>query len=549
MPADVFDMPRAFVSYVRPLMNRLSCHSGRTQAGKAQAHHARFVRVPPERWVGGVVVFVLLLDLALGVALARQTVPFSGFDEPWHWMRSEQISYGGLLPIRLGPNDWGGKVDKYAQYFGMLLAAPITKGQAVTLDEYRTLAAWAAHQGPDMIVSPFSSTATYTPLAYLPNAAGLALVRAAGGGLIQQAWGGRMAALFIYIALCALTVWLLPAGRLAALIVLSAPTAIYLATSFSADPLNLVLPALLMAWCLQLRLLPTGKLPRWQAIILLALAIAMGLLKITSVVFAGALLLVPRHYFTTRTARVAFISAGVAGAALLGAGWNIAVPFIPGIYWHKQVDPGRVLSDIVHHPLGHAAMMAQTVWKFGWFLWHDGYARFGGGPGPYHFIVGGPWCALALIVLLLLALGQQPRRRDPVAAVWMALLAVANVASIFTAFRVTYTPPGSDTIEGLQGRYFLLPVLMLLVALSLGVPAIRLPRSREHHPTARGYPPDKDAHQNRELEHFPAAYPKSNRSQNALAHAACVMLILTAMVSETSVMLTAMARYRLLLVQ
>jgi uncharacterized membrane protein len=293
--------------------------------------------------------------------------------------------------------------------------------------------------------------------------------------------------------------------------VLSAPTAIYLATSFSADPLNLVLPTLLIAWCLQLRLLPTGKLPRWQAIILLALAIAMGLLKITSVVFAGALLLVPRHYFTTRTARVAFISAGVAGAALVGAGWNIAVPFIPGIYWHKHVDPGRVLGDIAHHPLGHAAMMAQTVWKFGWFLWHDGYARFGGGPGPYHFIVDGPWCALALAVLLLLTLGQQQLRRDLPAALWVALLALANVAAIFTAFRMSYTPPDSEVIEGLQGRYFLLPILLLLVALSLCGPTLRLPRS--------------------------------------LAYVGCAVLLGTAMVSETSVMLIAMDHYRPLLLR
>jgi len=38
----------------------------------------------------------------------------------------------------------------------------------------------------------------------------------------------------------------------------------------------------------------------------------------------------------------------------------------------------------------------------------------------------------------------------------------------------------------------------------------------EHHPTARGYPSDEDARQNKELEHFPNDCTDPTRSENAL---------------------------------
>jgi len=42
----------------------------------------------------------------------------------------------------------------------------------------------------------------------------------------------------------------------------------------------------------------------------------------------------------------------------------------------------------------------------------------------------------------------------------------------------------------------------------------------EHHPATRGHPSDKDAGQNKELEHFPTRYPDSKRSENAPERAA-----------------------------
>ena len=103
-------------------------------------------------------------------------------------------------------------------------------------------------------------------------------------------------------------------------------------------------------------------------------------------------------------------------------------------------------------------------------MWMDGWGRMGGYPPP--FMLNAPkalsWAALA--TMLAIAAFDGADRRDLRASAFMATLAVVFTCVIFLAFWLTFSPPGSAVIQGVQGRYFQLAFLLTGWALVCAAP-------------------------------------------------------------------------------
>lgn len=421
-------------------------------------------------WPILVIALILVIDLGWGLLLAFRIPPFGGLDEAYHWLRIDQISFGELLARTLGPNNWGGTFDargvQLIGYFG---------------------GCWARHQLPDWhaahalarhlqkvpratFIGSFPSTASFAPLAYLPNATGVALARACGLDLLAQLHAGRIAGVVCYVAMSGLVVRLLPAGRLAVLSVLSMPGALAQAATLDADPLNTVLPALLAAWCLRLRLRPTAQFGLRPRTGLVSLVTGIGLLKLTAVVFAGLTLLIPRERFggaPTRWMFVAVCLAACAGVALL---WNLAYPFVPGMYWHTGADPKAALNVLAARPLHHLTTSLAAGFSNLPGLWQGAYGRIGGQASQNGIAAPAHLAWLGLAATLGLALSDRRGRAWPRAAAVVAICAIANVAILDLAFRIAFNPPNVEEPWGIQGRYLVSAALLLALGLALSLP-------------------------------------------------------------------------------
>lgn len=407
----------------------------------------------------------------IGVILVFRAPPMGGFDEPFHWRRALQLADLHPLATRLGPNDWGGRLDTRATDYEGRFDQAIADGAPISIPDMRALSDRLAHVPPSMRVVSFPSTASFSPLAYLPAATGIAIARALHLGLLSQMHAGRLASLAAYLLLvwCATTV--LPVGRLAALAVLTVPAALHLASSFSADPVCNALPALLLACCLRLHLEPDHARPRFWKGGLLLLVLLLGLLKPIGFVLSGLVLLVPTALFASRRGAWAFRASAILGCLATTVLWNSAFPFVPGRYWHTGAEPGIAVRALLRSP-GHGILvLLRNAWIDSRPWWVDGWGRFGGGPGPYHFTLPTGLAGLFLVALLALAVADRDTRAPrPGAALLLVLLAGLYTSALLLAFRIGYGPPLADFIEGVQGRYLLLPELLLLLAIALALP-------------------------------------------------------------------------------
>lgn len=397
--------------------------------------------------------------------LLVKTPPYAGPDEPFHWQRVLQIAQGRFLAEKLGPNSWGGPIDRASyghmlHYIGLIQQhAPVDAAQARALSDH------LAAQPPQDEVVPFPSSASFAPLAYLPQAAFTAAARAWGLGPLDQMHAGRIGNAVAYGLMVLAVLWALPGGRLVFAALALSPFALQSACSLSADPLNLTISALLLAliWRFRARGAP---LRTWEVAGLLVLSVALGFLKLTMAPFAAAVFYLPGAVAGGRWGRIALTALCLALAVGIALAWNMAYPFVPGPYWGTAADPAAQVAAMRADPLETLRIFATTTRDWAIMWWRDGYGRYGGHPPPWSGYADDRLILAALWVLPALALCDGARRRDPVVALGYLLPAPAYVLLVMAAFWVGFTPVGADTVLGIQGRYFLPAQVLVVLALA-----------------------------------------------------------------------------------
>lgn len=420
-------------------------------------------------WARVFVGIYLAYMLMLGILLACLTTPMSGLDESYHYKRALQISEGHLFARSLGFHQWGGLLDRQAMAFEHWFDGIRNSGMPTRTDLAITEEKRISFLAPGKEMQWFPSTASYSPVPYIPAAIGLLLSHAVGASLLTQFVAGRIANLLVYVLVVAAICLTLPVGRLVTLAVLTTPTAIHLASTFNADPISNGLPIIFLASCLKMA--ATAKQNDLRAkLALFVLGSSLGLLKITCFIISPLVVILPVCAFRSSNLRICYCTALVVMCALLAALWNYAYPFVPGEEWHTGALPSATLHAILGHPAHEVGVLFTTI-RFGitWW-WTDAFSRFGGGPIPYFFKIEGDEPTLALLLIVALVVLESPTFRSWRCGMLLLVCGLAYTVMVLLAFQIGFSPPQAAVISGLQGRYFLIPMVLLLLSTKLLLP-------------------------------------------------------------------------------
>lgn len=406
--------------------------------------------------------FVALVGGALAITFALVTPPFEVPDEPAHFFRIVAASEGHFLTTRRDPVSgqdlprWAfdaaatsldsipGNISKKMRPDWLIQPRPSARSEAGRV---------FVTAPPSPRVEPLGYTAaSYSPLPYMLPALGVLAAVPLGLSPIAILLVVRLLNAGVALAIAALAVRLSgPAAPLMALVAML-PMAVFLRSSASAD--GLTLSVALLAIALTIRCSWKSSPPRTGE--LAALAILSFLICLTKPNLPLALLplTVPREQLRRPMWFRSAVVAALAGGMALASIWGLdAARAAPGM----AVAAESQLASMASHPgaflvkLGATwaqyspRYLAEAIGKFGWL---DTYL-----PGP--LIVA----AYALLLYSSLAWGPRftARRR---ALYWG--VASAAILLVVITLDISWNAVGNRVVDGIQGRYFL-PIVPLLL--------------------------------------------------------------------------------------
>ena len=355
--------------------------------------------------------FIVLASL-FGLGFVFATPPCYVPDEVAHFWRGVSIAYGTLQPTSgKAPLPKGYQVFVFCVMHGNERVSREQMRTARTIDE-------KANEMVNLTVVPSS----YTPANYLPQIVAALIGRVAHLRPMIVFYLGRLFALAAFIALVAFAIRTTPFLKWGFCAAALLPMTLFMAASWSADSMTIALAFLVTALALRGVANPIA-------------AFLLGLCKPVNFLVA----FISRRWILPVAAVLGFAVLLLLSRGTATARWSCITS-----------DPLRfariVASDYAGSTPAYAEQMVGRLGRLDVVL-----------PRPIL------WLEWALLAVLVLTAGEKIPRVQRVLAL---AVSVALMLSISTWMYVTWTPTCDPPLLGIQGRYFLpmLPVLMLGVS-------------------------------------------------------------------------------------
>ncbi len=416
----------------------------------------------------------LLALLAMaGLLLSVLTPPFQSPDEFDHVKRAYLLSRGQILLDTPAGEASGGRIDTgllaYIDVFSVLPFKPEQKVNTSLLNQARSLP-WAGERR----FSAAPGTGYYLPLAYLPQAAALAVSRHAGLSVDSSYRAARWVSLAVALSLIA---WALRLYPLPPVVfgLLAVPMTLFQMSSASLDGVTYALAVLTLACYLhasRARAATTrGVLITFSVAVLIIITCRVHLFPLV-LLFAALWQMTGRRWLLGAGAAVCLIGLGW---TLLAMQTTVDTRMATGtsartVLLYYLADPGALLR-LVAHMLTRSDYQGVYMNTFlGILGWLDAPFQ----AWQYSALKGG------LVLLLAGSVGAFWRCRGAEIGWRLLLLAcsLACVVLIFLALLLTWNPHPAQVVQGIQGRYFWVPVLMACLALAPPAAAVERPQPR-----------------------------------------------------------------------
>lgn len=395
--------------------------------------------------------YIMAIILAgLGI-LYFSIAPFQMIpDERGHFLRAFEISMGKLITMKLSDGNFGDILPR-------AIADCYNKDAIINWNDVGEIS--------------FSNTASYSFISYIPQTAGMFVVRHFTNKLALVYYAGR---LFNFIAALSLSVWALkeiPFGRKILFLIMINPMTLQQMISLSPDAMANALSFAFIAFVLNCAY-HKENIEIKDIVIIAAMLSYVALCKIVYIILFLLIYLIPNSKCKNKGFVYLLKIAVPVFVIFLNFMWlGIASRFLLS-FSHNGSDSKEQIKNILKHPFEYVKTIVRTFFQC---LPFYVVSCFGGSLGPLlistHCLVWGGFLAVVIFhsacyngTLVARNLGESIQR-----ILFLGLsCAVFCAGSIFilTALYVQWSAVSAKVVDGVQGRYFipLLPCLLLPVA-------------------------------------------------------------------------------------
>jgi uncharacterized membrane protein len=438
--------------------------------------------------------FFVVVSLVFGTAFLLINPPGFGLDERAHFMRAYEVSQGHFGSVRVGSDQHLGAYlpDNLNQWVNVSTADLLDNDPNVYfLKRHDTnRAAYKSFFNKQFSSSkrddPLSDNQLagaygYSPVGYLHLALAIRAGESLGMTFMHIFYFTRVVNLLLYVSLVYIAIRIIPRFKWLIAAVALLPASLFQATVVSLDPVAIGAVLLLFSYIIKLWYASEDQGLRLKDG--LATICLLGLLALTKapyIVILLMLLALPGSRFSTRKQLYSWKLAWLLIPTILFMGWMLYNSQVSADVVHVQQGTGGDIKaqvvSMIHNPTRFPLAFLRTF--------HDGIdvmlAGMTGKIGDRFIGLQNAYLYLLFMSTAVLAAFAYDRDNDKRLQVkgesrrfTMALIltSVTLIVGVALSLYITYTPIGELRIAGLQGRYFIsiLPVVLLLLARTLPV--------------------------------------------------------------------------------
>lgn len=382
-------------------------------------------------------------------------------DELYHWYRAYEVSIG--KPMTGIDGDTLGTVMPES-----IVSIATDNWQTITYEDVQETL--NIELEPDKTRNIYSETsAVYSFIQYLPQGIGIFIMRIFTNKVALLAYAGRFVNMLVSIAFIYLAIKKIPFGKKILLLMSYIPIAIEGFTSLSPDAMTISVAFLYIAYILSLAFDKKDNfIGKKEITILTVLSVVMALCKIVYIPMVLLMFMIPKQKFKNEKKVQTIIIIALVACIL-----NLAWLAVSGIYLahFKEGDASYQVKSVLLHPItyiqnclytlnvnGSSYITTMLGEKLGW-----------GELVNIHSIV--PYTLLILAIWITIADETIKDKFMTYQKIIIFLTIAAITILIFTSLYVQWTTIGADFIAGIQGRYFIpiLPLIMILVGSNIKI--------------------------------------------------------------------------------
>ncbi len=380
--------------------------------------------------------------------LAPLMPPLQNADEAAHAFRADQVSHFGLLGVRIPDGEFGGAADSgLAQLAKQTAPLRPASNRVVTREAFRPLP-WGSP-----VPVGYPNTAINPPFFYLPASLAAALARSLGLGLPNGLVLMRLATGLATVAIGAWAIALAGGAALWFYAILLLPMSMSVSAAVAQDGPMLACTALTAALLLHLQR-PGAAWPRPAFAGLCVLTAAVAMSRTPYLPFAALVVAAP--------VKPAWRAAGLSCVVVvvLAWAWRGAQYFPLPARADGVVLPSAQLRLLASHPWRLPLLAVHTAVANGVLISRSFIGQLGwldiGLPRAYR---DAAWACLGLA--LWTCLRGAAASPSPLVLACTLVAVAGGIAAVGLAQYMTWTVVGSPVVDGIQGRYFLPPALLL----------------------------------------------------------------------------------------
>lgn len=393
----------------------------------------------------------------LGNGFVFVNPPLKAPDEFGHFARAYQVSRFQFLPQQQN-GILGGYIPVGIQTLGKRFEKASFDGVSVV----EIVAARCIPFDPsDVRFSYFPNIAEYPWLPFIPQALGIDVARVCFRSALAIMYCGREANLIGYIALIYAALAMMPDSRCRLTLALIAllPMSLYQAGSLSADAVTIAMSLVVATVVWRLTFLEIA-VSRFDLSALFVSTICLSLTKLSYAPISLLVLMIPPKRLGGFRKYAAIAASLLLLNCVAVVLWMSQFHGLPKVDLNPAVDPPRQEHFLLHHPEKIVPILISTTTIYGKEIAAGVIGAFGWNEIMMPLILVAIYYAL-----LLTSVGANGPPRYWRGAIVAASTAILNIGAMLTAFYIQCRPVGETAIAGLQGRYFI-PLLPLMIFFS-----------------------------------------------------------------------------------